>query len=497
MKLKRMAAVAAAAVVGPTVLMTTPAMADEQQPAVTVPDAAPKDDAPAAAGTAKPAGPATPKTEQAPQTPQAPQAPQTGRAEPATGGPDDEYEQPTAVIMGPEVTLQGIPKAGFKADGSWTQLKVTVDNRGHVTVPNYTPHLSVMQWDGEFTAAQVKVERLTGGAWQPVKALTGEAMGPGLQFNLGTTASVAANSLYTVDVRISFAAGTPAVGFEMYTDGSSRKGGVVSSSPATWYEARIEGASDEGEPGPEVTEGPALAVNGVPGTVEAGGGWTHLTVRVDNTGKKALPEFGLGLVLSRPDFVPMKPGQIKAEVYSKDRNGKAGWHAADVYVDGEDPYAAIELAAGPVAAGQSFDVKVRIRFTADARPGELTLRAYGGGGLDEEELAYVESRSQAYLTKIVAASPKPDNGGGNGNSGGGGNGDTGNQPEPHGGATPIGTGTGTGSGTGTGTGTGGELAATGADPATSWAVGGAGVALAMGAALVAGTGRHRRRSTTA
>lgn len=39
--------------------------------------------------------------------------------------------------------------------------------------------------------------------------------------------------------------------------------------------------------------------------------------------------------------------------------------------------------------------------------------------------------------------------------------------------------------------TGGRPAETGADAATSWDLGGAGIALAMGAALVAGTGRRR------
>ncbi|MFK0258682.1 LPXTG cell wall anchor domain-containing protein [Streptomyces sp. NPDC090445] len=54
------------------------------------------------------------------------------------------------------------------------------------------------------------------------------------------------------------------------------------------------------------------------------------------------------------------------------------------------------------------------------------------------------------------------------------------------------TGNNSGNGGGNGTNVGGELAETGTDAATSWALGGAGVALAMGAALVAGTGKRRR-----
>ncbi|MFJ3518986.1 hypothetical protein [Streptomyces sp. NPDC090131] len=69
---------------------------------------------------------------------------------------------------------------------------------------------------------------------------------------------------------------------------------------------------------------------------------------------------------------------------------------------------------------------------------------------------------------------------------------TGNQSGPDGGAKPIIDGNGNGNGTGTGSTTtpttGGRLAETGADAATSWALGGAGIALAMGA----GPGRRRR-----
>lgn len=44
------------------------------------------------------------------------------------------------------------------------------------------------------------------------------------------------------------------------------------------------------------------------------------------------------------------------------------------------------------------------------------------------------------------------------------------------------------------TATGGRLAETGTDSATTWAIGGAAVTLAKGAAFAAGTGRHRRRT---
>ncbi|MFD3720772.1 hypothetical protein [Streptomyces sp. NPDC058674] len=522
---KRLAAVAAAAVVGPTVLMSTPAMADEAaQPAVTVPDTEPKGDAepggtPEAAHGAAPAVTAGPEAEQTeprkaesrkPAGPKSEQRTPAGQqASPAAGktSDDDLFDQPTGILMGPEVTVHGIPKDGFKKGGSWTKLTVEVDNAGHRAVPNYTPTIHVVEWDGAFTSSQVKVERLVGGAWQPVKAVTGEALGPGLRYPLGATASVAAEANYTVDVRISFAADTPALPFELYADGVSRDGSRVSASPASWYQTKIEGAADGGEEQPTVIEGPALTVSGVPASITAGGGWAQVTVRVDNAGKDAQKAFDLGMTVSHLDRSGMSRDQIQVEVYSKDENGVLGWHPTEDRTGERDDFA-YQLASGPIGSGKAFDVQVRIRVSAQAPTGDVSIRVWGSGPYDEESHSLVLSRSKARLTKIVA--PTTNNGGGTGGNGSGtgtgeNTGGTGNEPKPDGGMTPIDTDTdtSTGAGTGTGTGTGGstgngsapsggELAATGTDPATSWALGGAGVAVAMGAALIAGTGRRRR-----
>ncbi|MGW7319983.1 CotH kinase family protein, partial [Streptomyces sp. NPDC054865] len=70
-------------------------------------------------------------------------------------------------------------------------------------------------------------------------------------------------------------------------------------------------------------------------------------------------------------------------------------------------------------------------------------------------------------------------GGSTGN--GDGSGGAGNVPVPNGGLQPI------------GDQPSGELASTGG--ATGWALNGAGLTVALGAALAAGTGRHRRRTT--
>ncbi|MFJ6794988.1 hypothetical protein [Streptomyces sp. NPDC091268] len=502
---KRVAAVAGAAVVGPMMLMATPAMADEAaQPAVSVPDEEPKGDAaPAAADAAE--ATAVPESKQ-PQGQTQPQTqPQTqGQDGPAPTGQtvakaaenpaDDAYEPPTGILMGPEVTVHGLPEDGFKNDGTWTKLTVEVDNAGHRAVPNYTPSINIMQWDGGFTTSQVKVERLVGGAWQPVKAITAESMGPGFKYALGTTASVAAEADYTVEVRIAFTADTPVLPFEMYSDGASRNGSVVSSSPGTWYQSKIEGADDQGDTQPTIIDGPALTVGDVPATLTAGGDWTNLTVHVDNAGKDALADYVLDMAVFHLDRPGMNSGQIDVEVYSRDENGVLGWHPTYDRSGGEQDGFGFEIASGAIGSGKAFDVQVRIRVSATAPKGDLTIRFWGSGPYDEENHSYVQSRSKGRLTKIVAA--ESHHGGNTGNGGITGNtGNTGNQPKPDGGATPINTGSGSGTSTGTSTVTapvGGELAATGSGPATSWALGGAGVAVAMGAALVAGTGRRRR-----
>ncbi|MGW6691088.1 hypothetical protein [Streptomyces sp. NPDC054961] len=494
MKIKRIAAVAAAAVVGP-VLLTTPAMAEEhEQSAVTVPDAEPKDDAAPAAGptteaekpatTGTPAEPpaggpavAPPAAPQAPtvQTPAPPavQAPAKDAADTPAEDPDEEPS--TGILMGPEVSVRGIPQTGFKADGNWTALTVQVDNSGHVAVPNYTPEITVMQWDGKIKASQVKVERrVTAGdgsvSWQPAKLVHGPQYGPGLVYQLGTTASLAIDAVHIVDVRVSFAADTPVVPFELAADGTSRTDGKINASPTTWYNTSITGATPNNDQ-PVVTEGPALTIGGLPDGLAVGGAWQDLTVHVDNSGKPALDDFHLYLTLARPDWVAMEGEQLEVEVY-----GKNGWERAELgYNDGF--YVVNHLAGGPIPAGKAFDVKLRIRFTADTPLGYAQFRA---SGTVLEIGSNIESASRPVLLKILAARPDTN---------------TGNQPGPNGGTTTPISDTGSTGHTGTTTGAGGELAATGADAATSWALGGAGLALAMGAALVAGTGRRRRRTT--
>ncbi|MFF4430410.1 hypothetical protein ACFYZ4_14705 [Streptomyces sp. NPDC001513] len=490
-KIKRMAAVAAVAVAGPTILTATPAMAADQ-PAVIVPDVAPKDDATTDAGA-----PTTPVAEKpvadqpvaekpapvvespAPTTP-AP-APAEQPAKDAKPAADKQHADSDGIMMGPEVTVAGIPKNGFKPGGDWTQLKVSVDNSGGDWITGLAPRLSVDKAGGKLKASHYEIEtrivRTDGTSyWWPATALDHETDATSMSdYFIGTVDTVGTldrGESRDLDVRIRFTADAPRINFDMASDAVKISADGWKYGPSTWYDAKIEGAED-GEEDPFV-EGPALTVNGVPETVKAGGDWTNLSVRVDNSGKKALDGFNVGLVLARPDWVPMKGSQVKVEVLSKDKNGKSGWHEAEVRDEEEGMFLGFDLAGGPVADGQSFDIQVRIRLTADAPLGDLRISSWGSSQVGPDTpTPWATSRSKARLTKIVAADPAT---GGNGN-----------QPNPNGGAKPIADNT-TGH-------TGGELATTGADAATTWALGGAGVALAMGAALVAGTGRRRRRAT--
>ncbi|WP_031155332.1 hypothetical protein [Streptomyces xanthophaeus] len=480
MKIKHIAAVAAAAAVVGPVLLTTPAMAEEQkQPAVTAPDVQPKDDTAPAAGAAA----------------------QTAKAAAAA---DPAAATSTGTLMGPGVSVQGIPKTGFKADGSWTQLTVKVDNSGHIAVANYTPEISVIQWSGKIKASQVKVERRVTAAdgsvsWQPAKQVLAPQNSRAFVYELGTTASVAVGAVHDIDVRISFAADTAVVPFDIASAGVSRTGDKSSTSPQATYKTSIAGATPaSGMTVP--TAGPALTVEGLPNGLAAGGAWQDLSIRVDNSGKPALDDFHLYLGLTRPDWVAMKGEQLKVEFY-----GKNGWQRTELgYSPGH--YVVNRLAGFAIPADKAFDVKLRLRFTGDTPLGYAQFRA---SGTPLTIGSNVKSESRPVLVQILAAAPgtgnKPHpNGGGTttpiNNTGNGNNTGPNSTTGSTGTTTGTGTATTTTGGTGTtgttGTGTtaqtGGQLASTGADAAASWALGGAGVALAMGAALVAGTGRRRR-----
>ncbi|MFB6997276.1 hypothetical protein [Streptomyces virginiae] len=461
MQFKRMAVVAAAAVAGQTLLMAAPAMAEEH-PAVTAPDvvpedtAGPSDDAQAPAKekkqkkadekaeqtpakkpekksaekpAEKAAGQAEEKTQAedagaqqpavqavaapaAPDAPAVPAAPEAGAQAPAQAAvPEtleaDEDTGSDRILMGPEVTVQGIPAAGFKADGSWTPLTVTVDNSGHVAVDEYTPMLGVSQAAGQFAAAHINVEYSTaGGPWTAAAPVQGAA--PTLGYALGGAAAIPAGQIRTIDVRISFAADTPVVPFDLTADGRGRVGASTGSSPTSSYATRITGAPG-GDEDPVRVEGPALTVSGLPESVRAGGDWTELSVRVDNAGKAELAAFDLGLVLARPDFVSMQVSQITVEVLRPAADGlPAAWQSVEITSDEDGYFFAGGLVRGPIGAGAAFDVPVRVRFAADAPTGSVSFFAWGTSQVDAETPPpWAGSRSTRRLTTLLEPAPAP------------------------------------------------------------------------------------------
>ncbi|MFG2752596.1 hypothetical protein [Streptomyces xanthophaeus] len=215
-----------------------------------------------------------------------------------------------------------------------------------------------------------------------------------------------------------------------------------------------------------VATGPKLGLNGIPATFKTGGDWTQFQVSIDNTTGKAQESYVLVLAVAN-ESLELDKNDVQVQVFFG-----GAWHNVDIIDDGGTPVALLtddlQIPKG------SLDLQVRIKFSAGAPTGEIAIAAAGGSNVDED----VWSDTVWTESKIVKG---------------------GNSTKPNGGSKPVEqaghvTTPGTGSGTGTGTtaNTAGQLAETGSDAATTWALGAGGVALAMGAALVAGTGRRRR-----
>ncbi|WP_371678358.1 hypothetical protein [Streptomyces sp. NBC_01276] len=379
MKLKRMAIVAAAAVVGPTVLMATPAMADEvQNPAITTPDAAPAADAaakPAAEAPATPAEAAKPAAE----TP-APAA-ETPAAKPAAETP---ATTPAADAAKPAAETPAVPAA-----------------------------------DAAKPAADAKP-----------------------------------------------AAQTPA--------------------PA----AKGADAADAKDAAKWVADGPKLAIKDLPSSFKAGGGWQEFTIEVDNTGGKDQKDYALGVdLLTRT--TKFKEGYIALEVYLPDEDGKWGWVPVESH--GSDGVFTLDFGHDGIAKDEKFSLKLHLKFSKDAPSTDIAIAPVGWSNVEGEEI-FSESDFAFSTITHAGSNNGGNNGGGHTGNGGHTGGNTGTKPNGGTSTTPIvnHNGGGTTTDTGTTTNAGGQLAETGTDAATSWALGASGVALAMGAALVAGNGRRRR-----
>ncbi|WP_424216774.1 hypothetical protein ACN20G_32195 (plasmid) [Streptomyces sp. BI20] len=159
MKLKRMTVVAAAAMAGPTVLMASPAMASEiDAPAVSVPDAAPKDDsAPAPASESK------------------------------------------KLEADPRLTLAGVPKS--LTPGEWQEMTLEVDNSKGKAHKGYVYGVGVKG----VPRANVQVEAFgVGGvnAWVSTAFLSGDIVTPGGHYAMMSTGKLGAGEQTSMKVRV-------------------------------------------------------------------------------------------------------------------------------------------------------------------------------------------------------------------------------------------------------------------------------------------------------
>ncbi|MEV7524116.1 hypothetical protein [Streptomyces sp. NPDC091371] len=449
-KLQRMAVVAAAAVVGPTVLMATPAMADEvQNPAVTTPDSEPKDDTAPEAG--EPA--AQPGTGQPEAGQPAPQAP---KAEEKPGAAGDQK-----AAQAPSMTLTGLPEE-FKAGSDWREFSLHVDNSGRAKADDYSLELALFAldttgWEAEDIQTEVYAPDGAGTwGWHAIEAYGSEEA---YSFSVADV-DIEANEVFDLKLRMKFAEDTPASRFSLST---TAEGGTAD---RVRYTSKVTAAPKSDHQGPKV------ALKGLSEAgLKADGVWQPLTLNVDNTGKAAFDRYGFQIFFFN-DGDTLRAKHVEFEVWDGDK-----WVGGEKDPSGRFAGMAFERAVGKDA---KFDIHLRVKVATDAPLGKAVLVI--DASYDDEimsNLIYTETSVHAPGTEPAptptpapAPAPAPGDGGG-----------TGNQPKPDGGSAPI---------AGQGAGTGGQLAATGSDPATTWALGGAGAALAMGAALIAGTGKRRR-----
>ncbi|MGW7462914.1 hypothetical protein [Streptomyces sp. NPDC054797] len=447
MKLKRIALVAAAAVVGPTVLMATPAMADEvRNPAVTTPDTAPEDDTVPVTGET----PEAPQAEPGQQTPAPAPAPETAPA-PATQTPPGKTAD-KAAAQGPKMTLTGLP-AGFTSGGDWSEFSLHVDNSGREAVDDYSLELvlwtlDTFAWEAEDIQTEIYAPDSKGTwGWHKVQADGSEEV---YAFALADV-DVEKNEVFDLKLRMKFAKDTLPARFSLST---TAEGGTAD---RVRYESKVTAPDDQ-----ELNNGPKVSLQGLPaGGFKAGGAWQELSLGVDNSGKERIDKYGFGV------FFDNKGNTLKAEHLDVEIWDGNNWVAAPKHQSGLLAGTIIDRAVGKDV---KFEIKLRAKFTKDAPVGTIFVVALA----DDHGVEGISSEVAFAYSSITPAG-------------------TGNQPTPDGGGstTPIVDGNGNGNG-GTAPTTGGQLAETGTDAATSWALGGAGIALAMGAALVAGNGKRRR-----
>ncbi|MEU6211453.1 hypothetical protein ABZ891_16265 [Streptomyces sp. NPDC047023] len=452
MKIKHIAIAAAAAVVGPTVLMATPALADEvRNPALTTPDTAPKDDTAPAAGSGTEAGTGSGSGSGSGE--------QANPAAPASGGAGKTAEKQAAA--GPKLTLDGLPEK-FRAGGDWREFSMHVDNAGRDAVDDHSLELvlwtlDTFRWEADDIRAEIYAPDSQGvWGWHAVEADGSEEV---YSFSLADV-DIEKNEVFDLRLRMKFGKDTPASRFSLST---TAEGGTAD---RVRYVSEVTAAGEQ-----ERNQGPKITVNGLPaGGFTAGGAWQEFSIGVDNTGKKKIDTYGFTV------FFDNSIGTIRSEHLSLEVWDGTRW------IPEKDAQGAYLKRA--VAEDSVSEIRLRARFHANAPVGNISITVVGdepGPDGVTSDVAFGRTSVNAPATGDGGTGGLPDTDGGTGDTG-----DTGgNRPEPDGGTTtPV-------KDTTPGT-TAGKLAETGSDAATSWAVGGAGLALSMGAALVAGTGRRRR-----
>ncbi|MFG2997127.1 hypothetical protein [Streptomyces sp. NPDC048340] len=325
MKLKRMAVVAAAAVVGPTVLMATPAMADEaKNTAVTTPDAEPKGDA-------------------------APEA--------------DPYS-------GPKLSLGGLPKDGFTAGGDWTELSLRVDNTGKAQVPGYFLGLDFSGTERPIKGTHIEVEQRVAGVWKP--AIREAGPGPmGATFSLADV-SVQQDKAVDIQVRVRVAADAAAAPFRIRFTGTNHTS--VDSLTAS-YESRITRAGE----GEQTATGPKLSLDGLPHQGFRAGDdvWRNLTVKVDNSGRAGTGEYRVGVDLVTEGAERLRADQVKVEFLATTVDGRSYWHPVEVTE--ENGKLRILDYGSEYAAGEKRDLVFHVLFAGDTPGTPISLSLVGAG----------------------------------------------------------------------------------------------------------------------
>lgn len=323
MKFKRMAVVAAAAVVGPSVLMATPAMADEvKSPAVTTPDAEPKGEAAVA---------------------------------------DEAYQ-------GPKLSLDGLPADGLKAGGEWTELTLRMDNRGRPSAPGFNVGLMFWGPDRPITGAHIEVEQHAMGEWAAATREPGPSANTGV-FTVLNGFPVARDKVDSIRIRVRVSADAPARDLGIHVMGTDNRS--IDSETAT-YRTKITREQ-------QAVQAPTVTLSGLPemGFKAGDDAWRTLNLKVDNTGRPATGEFRLGIDLVR-QAEAIRAGQVQVEYQATTTDGQTYWSPVEVAANGQDSLRIFNH-GGQYAAGEKRELVLRMKFAQDTPQTGFALNVFGAG----------------------------------------------------------------------------------------------------------------------